>query len=274
LDNQSESGFSLNRVIISTSILLITTSIIAYLRNFFSFYPAGYFLSLLLIQSIIFLLNLSTPHKKQLFTTRKNEVQFESIKAFLRSNIRFILLIVLLSLALRIINYQITAIQLRIFSENIEPSSLSLFLANFPEFIARLFLIGSITLFSINEEIYFRSIIQSSLTKKIPVIFAIIIPALLFGLLHFNTIAFLPTVILGLFGGIIYQYTRRVIFPILLHISYNFPNIFVNLSVDQSINVIVDFIGIIPSILSIGYLVFFCRVLKKYTFSEKTLRSS
>lgn len=72
------------------------------------------------------------------------------------------------------------------------------------------------------EEIIFRGIIQKGLINKgVKPRNAIIISALIFGLVHFNPWQFIGAFLLGLVLGVVYFKTKSLLMPILLHFFNN-----------------------------------------------------
>ena len=72
------------------------------------------------------------------------------------------------------------------------------------------------------EEILFRGIIQKGLINKgVKPQTAIIVSALVFGLVHFNPWQFIGAFLLGLILGVVYFKTKSLLMPILLHFFNN-----------------------------------------------------
>ena len=71
------------------------------------------------------------------------------------------------------------------------------------------------------EEIIFRGAIFSILRKNIPLVPAIIIQAILFGLLHGNPLQGIYAFFLGIVLCLIYLYTGRILGNMLCHIIFN-----------------------------------------------------
>jgi membrane protease YdiL (CAAX protease family) len=110
------------------------------------------------------------------------------------------------------------------------------------------------------EEILFRGYLIQKIMKKHTPMFAIIISALLFAIIHLNPISFIPIFILGLFMGSLFYQTNSIIPPILLHFLNNFlvilsANYYNESELDTSTptiwsGIIFTFIGIIIMLLS------------------------
>lgn len=71
------------------------------------------------------------------------------------------------------------------------------------------------------EEITFRGLIYSNMKKSVPVVPAIIIQALLFGLIHMNLQQFIYASFLGIVFGFILEWTGSLSTTILAHIGFN-----------------------------------------------------
>ena len=71
------------------------------------------------------------------------------------------------------------------------------------------------------EEILFRGIILKHLLKVVPPFWAILISALLFGLVHFNMWQAIAAVLIGMFMGYVYWRTGSLFTSILLHLVNN-----------------------------------------------------
>ncbi|NDV46312.1 CPBP family intramembrane metalloprotease [Paludibacter sp. 221] len=81
------------------------------------------------------------------------------------------------------------------------------------------------------EELIFRGIILDGLLKKYSPTKAIIVSALLFGIVHLNPWQFVGATILGLFIGWVYYRTRNLSLAILIHFVNNLiPAIIMNVS--------------------------------------------
>lgn len=84
------------------------------------------------------------------------------------------------------------------------------------------------------EELFFRGVLQDSMKKKLTggiffISFANIVVSAMFALLHMplwgvlhGGLVFVPSLMFGL----LYDRTQRVVYPIILHIVYNF-NVFI-----------------------------------------------
>ncbi len=77
----------------------------------------------------------------------------------------------------------------------------------------------------IMEEIVFRGFILKELRKIIPTTGAIIVQALLFGLIHLNILQSSYAFIIGLVLGIAFIATKSLYAPIIIHLSFNTLNV-------------------------------------------------
>ncbi|MBW8362081.1 MAG: CPBP family intramembrane metalloprotease [Kaistella sp.] len=72
------------------------------------------------------------------------------------------------------------------------------------------------------EEIIFRGIIQKGLTNKgMKPLYAILISSVIFGLVHANPWQFVGAVLLGCVLGLVYEKTKSLLLPMLLHAFNN-----------------------------------------------------
>ena len=71
------------------------------------------------------------------------------------------------------------------------------------------------------EEIIFRGMIFHELKQIMPVIPAVIIQGLLFGIYHFNIVQFIYASFLGIMFGLVYSWTQNLWIPVILHFSNN-----------------------------------------------------
>lgn len=77
----------------------------------------------------------------------------------------------------------------------------------------------------ITEELIFRAGLFRYLRTRVSRGFALVIPALLFGLSHGNLAAFLPISVLGLFFSLAYERTGRIAVPMIAHALFNLHSI-------------------------------------------------
>lgn len=71
------------------------------------------------------------------------------------------------------------------------------------------------------EEIIFRGLIFNELRRNIPVVWALIIQALLFGIYHMNPTQAIYASCLGIVLGLVFMWTKSIWAPILIHIFFN-----------------------------------------------------
>lgn len=72
------------------------------------------------------------------------------------------------------------------------------------------------------EELVFRGIIQGELRKAMPEWAAIIIQALIFALFHMQLLQISYVILPGLLLGLAYYWSRSILVPIFMHITFNF----------------------------------------------------
>ncbi|OPZ94213.1 MAG: CAAX amino terminal protease self- immunity [Firmicutes bacterium ADurb.Bin419] len=77
----------------------------------------------------------------------------------------------------------------------------------------------------IMEEIIFRGFILKELRKIMPVAAAVIVQALLFGLIHLNILQSSYAFVIGLVLGIAFVATKTLYAPIIIHLSFNTLNV-------------------------------------------------
>ncbi len=71
------------------------------------------------------------------------------------------------------------------------------------------------------EESLFRGFFQRSLEEEMSPLFAIAITSVIFSILHFNPIGFIPLIVIGLYLGAAAYFSRSIALPILLHFINN-----------------------------------------------------
>lgn len=83
----------------------------------------------------------------------------------------------------------------------------------------------SITLVGpIAEEMLFRGLIFTRLSRGLGITASVIASAVIFGIAHGNIVWTIYTAVLGVILAVIYIYTRSIICPILVHSSFNLAN--------------------------------------------------
>lgn len=82
----------------------------------------------------------------------------------------------------------------------------------------------------LSEELTFRAGIFRFLRGRIPRLWAYVLPAAVFAVLHNNLSVFMPLFMLGLFFSLVYQRTGRVLVTIVAHSLFNLNTVLVVLS--------------------------------------------
>jgi membrane protease YdiL (CAAX protease family) len=89
-----------------------------------------------------------------------------------------------------------------------------------------LFMVGLATVIApLTEELVFRAGLFRFLRNRLPRGLALIIPAMVFALLHGNLVAVVPLCALGAFFAIAYEQTGRISVPIIAHALFNLHTI-------------------------------------------------
>ena len=91
---------------------------------------------------------------------------------------------------------------------------------NFIELLVIIFLIAIIPAFC--EEILFRGFLMQNIGFKRKINFAITISALIFSLIHFNILGFIPIFVIGIYLGALFYATQSIIPSIFFHFLNNF----------------------------------------------------
>ncbi len=114
-------------------------------------------------------------------------------------------------------------------------------------------LIITIVLIPIYEEIFYRGIIFGYLRKNFNIILAIVVQALIFGVMHLNLVQGIYTFILGIVLALVYMYSKSIIGNITIHIIFNLlgiliiPKLLINI---PSVSIILLIIAILFIIFS------------------------
>ncbi|MBB5519981.1 CPBP family intramembrane glutamic endopeptidase [Amphiplicatus metriothermophilus] len=75
----------------------------------------------------------------------------------------------------------------------------------------------------VGEELLFRGVLQSWAEGFLPLVFAIVLPNILFGALHARTIAYAAIAgLVGCYLGVLFWLTENLIAPIIAHALYDF----------------------------------------------------
>jgi membrane protease YdiL (CAAX protease family) len=90
----------------------------------------------------------------------------------------------------------------------------------------------------IAEEVFFRGMLYNALRRRLPVIVAALIQAILFGLVHpFGVVDRLAIVLIGLVLAAVYEWRKTLVAPMLLHALINtvgMVGLFVGISADAN----------------------------------------
>jgi uncharacterized protein len=74
----------------------------------------------------------------------------------------------------------------------------------------------------IGEELLFRGVVQAGLEKLLGPLAGLLLASLLFGLAHAMTRAyFIVTAIVGIYLGLLYQWTGNLLVPVIVHFLYD-----------------------------------------------------
>lgn len=84
--------------------------------------------------------------------------------------------------------------------------------------------VAVVVLAPLGEEYFFRGLLYRFFKGVVPRIWALVLSALLFALLHFNTFSFLSLFLLGLLLGRAYERTGDLRVPVLMHAFFNLNN--------------------------------------------------
>lgn len=88
------------------------------------------------------------------------------------------------------------------------------------------------------EEVFFRGLLYTALRQFGYQRVALILSAVIFGLIHLDKEKFLPLTVFGLILVAVYEHTRTLIAPILTHATFNFINLTLFLSQDAIRNLL------------------------------------
>ena len=110
--------------------------------------------------------------------------------------------------------------QLRAWSDMVEQFYRTSFAGTTPWEAVRALLIGAVVP-AFAEEILFRGLLQRSLEEVYPLRRAILVTAIIFGILHFNPLSVLPLILIGAYLGFLAYYTQSLALPIVAHFLNN-----------------------------------------------------
>ena len=105
------------------------------------------------------------------------------------------------------------------------------------------------------EELFFRGLIFSLMSKLLPFIFANVVQAIVFGIYHGNVVQVVYAFILGMFIGYILFITGSIVYTIVLHMSINLTGMFIDRIVPMDEALIVRMVIMIISFVIIYLLV-------------------
>lgn len=117
------------------------------------------------------------------------------------------------------------------------------------------------------EEVMHRGIIYQQLKKELPLPLAIFSQALIFGVFHFNWLQGIYAFIGGIVLALLYEYTKSLWAPILMHIGWNATSLFIPSIYSNWI------LGGIM-ILSLGMLIILLKKLKENWAEDRKYRES
>lgn len=95
-----------------------------------------------------------------------------------------------------------------------------------------LFMLIPMVVAPILEELVFRKVLYGSLYKRYNFFFAALVSAFIFGIIHGEVEHLFVYTLMGLVFAYIYYKTKRIIVPILVHISMNTITVIVQFSID------------------------------------------
>ncbi|CAM3080234.1 CPBP family intramembrane glutamic endopeptidase [Rariglobus hedericola] len=96
--------------------------------------------------------------------------------------------------------------------------------AESPSFLVAMIVLASV-IAPVTEEMIFRAGLFRYLRTRIPRWLALILPAVIFAVLHGNVVAFLPLFALGLFFALAYERTGNIAVPMIAHALFNLHTI-------------------------------------------------
>ncbi|OJF91371.1 CPBP family intramembrane glutamic endopeptidase [Alkalibacterium sp. 20] len=160
-----------------------------------------------------------------LFTVRhldRKKISLKSIFGETSVSKKMLLFSSLLTIGKLILYFSFAGLVLRIFITRPEISSfaLSFMVDASPTESSTWLIISAVILAPITEEFIFRGLILNKWAEKSSNTRALIISSLLFGVLHFGSFI-IPQFIGGLLYGIVYIKTKKLIYPILMHVINN-----------------------------------------------------
>ena len=73
----------------------------------------------------------------------------------------------------------------------------------------------------LGEELFFRGLLVDLLRDRVGTIRAVFLGALLFALLHFYILQFVPVLISGVILGLLFVRSKNIFFPVIAHATVN-----------------------------------------------------
>ncbi len=110
--------------------------------------------------------------------------------------------------------------QLRAWSDMVEQFYRTSFAGTTAWEAVRALIIGAVVP-AFAEEVLFRGVLQRSLEEVYPLRRAVIVTAILFGILHFNPLSVVPLILIGAYLGFLAYYTQSLALPIVAHFLSN-----------------------------------------------------
>jgi membrane protease YdiL (CAAX protease family) len=110
--------------------------------------------------------------------------------------------------------------QLRAWSDMVEQFYRTSFAGTTAWEAVRALIIGAVVP-AFAEEVLFRGVLQRSLEEVYPLRRAVIVTAILFGILHFNPLSVIPLILIGAYLGFLAYYTQSLALPIVAHFLSN-----------------------------------------------------
>lgn len=106
----------------------------------------------------------------------------------------------------------------------------------------------------ISEEYFFRGVVQKHFKRAVPVVAAVFLQALLFGIYHMNWVQGIYAFFVGIVMGYIMERTKSIAATIVFHISFNFSSYLLSWIITDELAVL-PIVNIIFVVVGIGSLV-------------------
>lgn len=127
---------------------------------------------------------------------------------------------------------QVVAVNIEIKVFGIEPGSENTAIIMEIAMQTPIFLLIPVLIAPILEELIFRKIIFGTLYKRMNFVFAALLSALIFGIIHQEPDHILIYSSMGFVFAFLYVQTKRIIVPIIVHIALNTTSVIVQLTLD------------------------------------------